>query len=157
MRNLSAAKVGAAVRVSQDDQQLIAMTITRKAPHSDNTPLFILCSILASLLDSLIERLQHTRVHSGDDVHRSIQLFFGHARFPRVREATVDSRIAEPHHGDGEADEHLFPLGEAFHRVRIAIESSKIRLLHECRSLPRLDFEYGVSSLEFRTTRDARP
>ena len=83
-----------------------------------------------SLLDPLVQRLQHSCVHRCDHVHRRIQFFFGHPRFPRVREATVDSRIAEPHHRNGETDQHLFALGETLDGVSVAIESSKIGLFH---------------------------
>ena len=86
-------------------------------------------SHLASLLDPLIQRLQHARVYGGDHIHRRIEIFFGHTRFPCVRKAAIHSRIAEPHHRDGKTDEHLLALGEALHRMRIAIESAKVRFL----------------------------
>jgi len=49
--------------------------------------------------------LQNSRVDGGDYVHRRVQLFFRHSRFPRVRKAPIHSRIAEPQHRDGETDE----------------------------------------------------
>ena len=84
---------------------------------------------LASLLDPLIERLQHARIDGRDHVHRGVKLLFDHPRFPCVRKAPVDSRIAEPHHRDGKADEHLLALGETFDRMGIAIEGSKVRFI----------------------------
>lgn len=83
-----------------------------------------------SLLDSLIQRLEHARIHRCDHIHRRIQLLFRHPRLPCVRKATIHSRIAEPHHRDGETDQHLLAIGQAFDRVRIAIEGSKIGFLH---------------------------
>ena len=66
---------------------------------------------LASLLDPLIERLQDSRVYRGDHIYCCIKLFFRHPCFPCVRKAPINSRIAKPHHGDGETDEHLFLFG----------------------------------------------
>jgi hypothetical protein len=51
-------------------------------------------SLLASRLDSLIQRLQHTRIHRCNHVDSRIELFFGHSRFPCVRKAALHSRIA---------------------------------------------------------------
>jgi len=67
-------------------------------------------SHLASLLDPLIQRLQHARVYGGDHIHRRIEIFFGHTRFPCVRKAAIHSRIAKPHHCGREIDEHLLAL-----------------------------------------------
>ena len=89
------------------------------------------------MLDALIQRLQHPCIDRGDHVHRRIEFFFGHACFPCVRKATIHSRIAEPHHCDCEADQHLLALGEAFDGMRIAVEGSKISFLHgSCSSQP---------------------
>ncbi len=82
------------------------------------------------LLDSLIERLQHPGVHGGDHVHRRIQFFLGHARFPCVRKAAVHSRIAEPHHRDRQTHQHLLPIGEAGHRMGIPVKLSKVSFVH---------------------------
>jgi hypothetical protein len=92
-------------------------------------PLFILR--LAALLDPLVERLQHSCIHRGDHVYRSIQLFFGHPRFPCVRKAPVHSRIAQVHHRYGQAHEHFLTLGQAVDGMGIAIESSEISFLHQ--------------------------
>ena len=81
---------------------------------------------LVSLLDPLIERLQHAGVHRGDHIHSGIQLFFAYPRFPCVRKASIHSRVAQPHHCNGEADEHLLALGEALDCVGITIECSKV-------------------------------
>ena len=86
-------------------------------------------SWFVSLLDPLIQRFEHSRVHRGDHVYRRIELFFRHPRFPCVRKAPVHSWIAEPHHRDGETDQHLFSLGEALDGVGIAIESAEIGFL----------------------------
>ena len=82
-----------------------------------------------SLFNSLIQRLQHTRIDRGDHLDGSIQLFFGHPRFPCVRKAAVHSGIAEPHHRDGKTDEHLLALGETLDGVSVTIKSSKVRFL----------------------------
>jgi hypothetical protein len=84
------------------------------------------------LLDSLIERLKHARVYGGDDVHGGIQFFFGHPRFPCVRKAPIHSGIAELHHCDRQSDQHLFPFGETFDSMRIAVKRSKISFFHRC-------------------------
>ena len=84
---------------------------------------------LVSRFDSLIQRLQHSRVHRGDDVHRRIEFFFRHPRFPCVRKAPIDSRIAKAHHRDGKTDEHLFPLGEILDGVGVTVKCSKICFL----------------------------
>jgi hypothetical protein len=72
-------------------------------------PLFVLR--LAALFDPLIERLQHSCIHRGDHVHRGIQLFFGHPRFPCVRKAAIHSRITKAHHRYREPHEHFLTLG----------------------------------------------
>jgi len=84
---------------------------------------------LGSLLDSLIQGLQNTRIYGGDYVNCSIQLFLGHSRFPCVRKAAVHSRIAKPHHRDGETDEHLFPLAQALYCMRVTIKGTKVGFL----------------------------
>jgi hypothetical protein len=86
---------------------------------------------LISLLNPLIERLQHSCVNCGDHIDRRIEFFFGHPRFPCVRKATLNSRIAKPHHCDGETDEHLLALGQTFDRVGVAIKSSKVSFLQD--------------------------
>jgi hypothetical protein len=83
-----------------------------------------------SLLDPLIERLKHSSVHRRDDIHRRVELFFGHSRFPCVRKAAIDSGIAEPHHRDREADQHLLAFGEALGRMRVPIERSEVSFFH---------------------------
>ena len=89
-------------------------------------------SLFVSLLDPLIQRLQHARVHRGDHIYRRIEFFLGHPRFPCVRKAPIHSRVAEPHHRDGETDQHLFAFGEAFNSVGVAVKRSEISFLH-CR------------------------
>jgi hypothetical protein len=84
-----------------------------------------------SLLDPLIERLKHSSVHRRDDVHRRVELFFGHSRFPCVRKATIDSRIAKPHHRNGKTDQHLFPLGKALDCMCFTIKGPKIGFLQD--------------------------
>jgi hypothetical protein len=83
------------------------------------------------LFDSLIERLEHSRVYGGNHVHSRIEFLFGHARLPCVRKATIHSRITEPHHRDCKTDEHLFPFSKTFHCVGIAIKGSKISFLQD--------------------------
>lgn len=82
------------------------------------------------LLDPLIERLHYPRIHRGNYVHRGVQFLLGHSRFPCVRKASVHSRIAEPHHRDGETDEHLLAIGQALDRMRITVKRSKICFCH---------------------------
>jgi hypothetical protein len=94
-------------------------------------------SWFVSLLDPLIQRFEHSRVHRGDHIHRRIELFFRHPRFPCVRKAPVNSGIAKPHHRDGETDQHLLALGETFDGVGIVIESAKVSFLqnrHSCQT-----------------------
>ena len=61
--------------------------------------------------DPLIQRLENSRVHCSDHIYGCVQFFFRHPSFPCVRKASVNSWIAEPHHRDGETDEHLLALG----------------------------------------------
>ena len=83
-----------------------------------------------SLLNSLIERLKHACIDSGDYVHGRIQFFFGHPSFPCVRKAAIHSGIAEPHGRDREADKHLLALGEALDGMRISVECPKVGFFH---------------------------
>jgi hypothetical protein len=85
-------------------------------------------SVLA-LFDSLIQRLQNARVDGGNHIHRRIQFFFGHSRFPCVRKASLDSEIAQSHHRHSQSDEHLFSIRETLDGMRVTIESAKISLL----------------------------
>jgi hypothetical protein len=98
------------------------------------TRIFAQCSqefsAFVSRLDPLIERLKYSRVHRGNHIYRRIKFFFRHPRFPCVRKAAVHSRVAKPHHCDGETDEHLLPFRQTFDRVRVAIESSEICFFH---------------------------
>jgi hypothetical protein len=96
----------------------------------------------ASRLDSLIQRLQHTRIHRGNDVDGRVELFFGHPCFPCVRKAALHSRIAKPHHRHSQSDQHLLPFGETGHGVRVSVELAKVRFI-QCRTL-------SVSISEFR-------
>jgi hypothetical protein len=68
-------------------------------------------SRLLALFDSLIQRLQNARIHSGNYIHGRVQFLLRHSRFPCIRKAPLHSRIAEPHHRNGQADEHLFTVG----------------------------------------------
>jgi len=76
--------------------------------------------------DPLIQRLQHSRVHRGDDIDCCIEFFFRHPRFPCVRKAPVNSWIAETHHCHSETDEHLLSLGETLDGMSNTIESSEV-------------------------------
>jgi hypothetical protein len=96
-------------------------------------------SSLVSLFDPLIQRLHHPGVYGGDDVDGGIELFFGHACFPCVRKAALHSRIAEPHHRDGQAHEHFFPVRQALNGVRIAIERSKVGLFQSLSLLSKAE------------------
>ena len=87
-------------------------------------------SLFVSLLDPLIQRLQHPRIHRRNYIHRGVEFFFRHPRFPCVRKASFNSRIAEPHRRHRQTDEHLLAFDEAFDGMRVSIESSKIGFLH---------------------------
>ena len=82
-----------------------------------------------SLLDALIQRLQNTRVDGRNHIHRRVQFFIRHPRFPCVRKASFDSRVAQSHHRNRQADEHLFAVAETFDSVGITIEGAKIGFL----------------------------
>ena len=86
--------------------------------------------LLISLFYSLIQGLQHSRIHGRNHIDRGVQLFLGHPRFPCVRKAPVHSRIAKAHHRDSEPHEHFLTFAQAFDGMRIAIESSEISFLH---------------------------
>jgi hypothetical protein len=84
-----------------------------------------------SRLDSLIQRLQHTRIHGGNNIHRRIELLFRHTRFPCVRKAALHSRIAKPHHRHREPDEHLFSFSKASDGMSLAIKCLEISFLQD--------------------------
>ena len=67
-------------------------------------------SLLVSLFDSLIQRLQHARIHRSDDIHRRVQFFVGHPGFPCVRKAPFYSRVTKSHHRHRQANEHLLAV-----------------------------------------------
>ena len=92
-------------------------------------------------LDPLIQRLQHPRIHGGDDVDGGVEFFFGHPRFPCVRKAAFDSGFAKAHHRHGQTDEHLFPFGEALDGMSVAIERFKISLFHGAELLSKIAAE----------------
>lgn len=83
----------------------------------------------ASLLDPLVQRLQHTRIHRSDYVYCRIEFLFRHPRFPCVRKASFHSWVAQPHHRNSQADEHLFTIAETFDSVRVTIERAEIGFL----------------------------
>jgi hypothetical protein len=107
-------------------------------------------------LDPLIQGLQNPGVDRRDDIHRRIQLLFGHPRFPCVRKAPVHSRIAKPHHRDGKTDEHFFPFREALRCMSIPVERSKVRFLQGRCSFGFASLESRVSSSQ-PETRDSKP
>jgi hypothetical protein len=86
--------------------------------------------VFGALLNPLIQRLQNSRVHRGDDIHRRIKFLFRHPRFPCVRKAPIHSRIAEPHHRDGKADKHFLAFRQALDRMGITIKRSEVGFLH---------------------------
>ena len=98
-----------------------------------------------SLLDPLIQRLQHPGVHGGNDINRCIQLFLSHSRFPCVRKAAFHSRIAEPHRRDGEADEHLLAFAKALDGVSVTVEGSKVGFLQGL--IPSIRLEIHLARL----------
>jgi hypothetical protein len=99
-----------------------------------------------TLFDSLIQRLQDAGVHRGNHIHRRVQLFFGHPRFPCVRKAPFDSWVAQPHHRNGQADEHLFTVRETFDSVGVAVESTKIGFLQNASLLSDSTLVSGLES-----------
>jgi hypothetical protein len=86
-------------------------------------------SCLLTLFDTLIQRLQDARIYGSNHIHRRIQFFLGHSRFPCIRKAPFYSGVAEAHHRHGQADEHLFAIRERFDGVGISIKSPKISTL----------------------------
>jgi len=91
--------------------------------------------VLVPGFDPLIERLQHSRVNGRNYIDCGVELFLRHPRFPCVRKALIHSRITQPHHRHGESHEQLFALGQAFHRMRIAVKGPKIGFVHRQRTL----------------------
>jgi hypothetical protein len=81
------------------------------------------------LFDALIQRLQNTRVNGRNHIHRRVQFFLRHSRFPCIRKAPFHSWVAQSHHRNGQADEHLLSLAETFDGMSVTIESSKIGFL----------------------------
>jgi hypothetical protein len=106
-----------------------------------------------ALLDSLIERLQDTRIHRGDDIHGGVQFFVGHSRFPCIRKAPFHSRIAEAHHRHGQANQHLFSIRKTFDGMSVTIELAKVSFFQGVSllsdSTPLSDLEPGEIPLFF--------
>jgi hypothetical protein len=84
---------------------------------------------LAALLDPLVQRLEDSRIYGGNHINRRVQFFFGHPCFPCVRKAPVHSRIAQAHHRYGQAHEHFLTFRQAFDRMGVLIEGSKVGFL----------------------------
>lgn len=99
--------------------------LLRQGRREMPVPTFALSRFI-SLFNPLVKGLQNSRIHSGDDVHGSIQLFFADPCFPCVRKATIYSRITETHHRDREADQHFLTVGKTFDGVRLTIKGSKV-------------------------------
>jgi hypothetical protein len=93
------------------------------------------------LFDPLIQRLQNARVNGRNHIHRRVQFFLRHPRFPCVRKAPFDSRVAQSHHRNGQADEHLFTVGETFDSVSVTVEGSKISFFQ---SVTPFGFDTGL-------------
>jgi hypothetical protein len=99
------------------------------------------------LLDSLTQRLKNSRIHRGNNIHRRIQFFLSHSRFPCIRKAPFHSRIAEPHHRHGKTHEHLLAFGETLDGMGVTIELAKVSFLQGVSllsdSTPVSDLESG--------------
>jgi hypothetical protein len=87
-----------------------------------------------ALFDSLIQRLQNTRINGRNHIYRRIQFFLRHSRFPCIRKAPLYSWVAQSHHRHRQANEHLFSVSETFRSMGVAIESSKISFLQNAHS-----------------------
>jgi hypothetical protein len=98
----------------------------------------------------LIQRLQDTRIHSGNHIHRRVQFFLSHARFPCIRKAPLHSWVAQSHHRNGQADEHLFTVTETFDSVSVSVEGSKISSL-QCVTPFRFDPAQILESWKIET------
>lgn len=84
---------------------------------------------MAALLNPLIQRLKNTGIHCGDNIHRRVQFLLRHPRLPCIRKAPLDSGVTQPHHRNGQADEHLLSLAETFNGMSVTIECSEISFL----------------------------
>ena len=100
-------------------------------------------------LHPLIERLQNSRIHRRNHVDGGIKFLLRHPRFPCVRKAPLHSWIAQSHHSDGDAHEHLLALGQTLDGVGVFIECSEISFFH-CRSL-KFRTSTGSQEPEFRS------
>jgi hypothetical protein len=78
----------------------------------------------------LVQRLQHARIHRGDNIHGRIQFFLAHARFPCVRKAALNSRIAQSHHRHGQAHEYLFAFAKTGDGMGVAVKRPEIHFIH---------------------------
>jgi len=103
-----------------------------------------------TLFDALIERLQDTRIHRGDDIHGGVQFFVGHSRFPCIRKAPFHSRIAEPHHRHGKTDEHLLAFGKTLNSMGVTIELAKVSFLQNASLLSDSTPVSGLESGKIR-------
>ncbi len=98
-----------------------------------------------------VEGLQNPCIDGRDDVHGTVEIGFVNARFPCVRKASLHSRLAIAHHGNGEAHQHLFALGEVVDGVCIAIELAKISPIAHVLSLLRQVSQGGNGCLAPRS------
>jgi len=75
--------------------------------------------------------LHHARIDSRDEVDGRVKVFFGHARFQRPLDAPIASGLAAATHRHRQADEHLFPFGQAWRRLGpIEISTKRIGFSH---------------------------
>jgi hypothetical protein len=80
-----------------------------------------------------IERLNNAGVHSGNHIHRAIQVRFRESCLPCVRKASFDSWLAVAHHSHGEPHENFFTLAQIGYSVRITVELPEVsRFAHGC-------------------------
>lgn len=74
-----------------------------------------------------MERLQNAGVNRRNDIYSTVQVVLRDTRFPCVRKAAFDSRLAVTHKGHGEAEKHFLALAQAGYRVRVSIKLAEIR------------------------------
>ena len=90
----------------------------------------LLCFLEGSTLElsfgTDVERLDNASVHSGDDVHRAIQVCFTDTCLPCIRKTAFHSRLTVAYDRNGETHEDLFALAQIGDGMSIAVELAEI-------------------------------
>jgi hypothetical protein len=76
-----------------------------------------------------VQRLNNAGIDCRNDVHGSVQIFLRDTGFPRVRKASLYSRLTVTHEGHCQPNKYLLTLAQVGYRMRIPIKLAEIRAL----------------------------